>query len=181
MKLNENNLLGAVNELREKGYQDNYEVRDEHLICTNTNKKVAVDEFDVENGFQFEISENAVDSQFLFTINDKKSEKKGLLIDLMGEHYYDDSMISKKLNIPIDTYVCDDPVPMKYGMRKVFKEEFNANPDNFELRQGYSNMPACPFGNTFKALGYDKTKKEYVWLVTSIIKDERLNKNEFTK
>ena len=58
MKLNENNLLGAVNELREKGYQDNYEVRDEHLICTNTNKKVAVDEFDVENGFQFEISEN---------------------------------------------------------------------------------------------------------------------------
>ena len=90
-------------------------------------------------------------------------------------------MISKKLNIPIDTYVCDDPVPMKYGMRKVFKEEFNANPDNFELRQGYSNMPACPFGNSFKALGYDKTKKEYVWLVTSIIKDERLNKNEFTK
>jgi hypothetical protein len=42
-------------------------------------------------------------------------------------------------------------------------------------------MPACPFGNSFKALGYDKTKKEYVWLVTSIIKDERLNKNEFTK
>jgi hypothetical protein len=40
-------------------------------------------------------------------------------------------------------------------------------------------MPACPFGNSFKALGYDRISKEYVWLVTSIIKDKRLERVTF--
>ncbi|MFK7031017.1 hypothetical protein [Flavobacterium oreochromis] len=181
MKLNENNLLGAVKELQEKGYQNNYEIQDQHLICTNTNKKLVSDEFKVENGYQFEITENAIDSQYLFTINDLNTGQKGLLIDLMGENYYNNSTISKKLNIPLEIYICHDELPIKYGMRKIFKEEFNNNPDYFELRKGYNDMPACPFGNSFKALGYDKIKKEYVWLVTSIIKDKRLKINEYTK
>ena len=32
-------------------------------------------------------------------------------------------------------------------------------------------MPACPFGNSFKALGYDKTKKEYVNLQDVLVGD----------
>jgi hypothetical protein len=38
MKLNENNLLGAVTELRAKGYEDDYIVDRNNLICTNSNK-----------------------------------------------------------------------------------------------------------------------------------------------
>ena len=42
-------------------------------------------------------------------------------------------------------------------------------------------MPACPFGNSFKALVFDKEKREYVWMVTSIIKDDRLKKVVYAK
>ena len=94
MKLNENNLLGAVTELRAKGYEDDYIVDRNNLICTNSNKCLAHNDFDVENAFQFEITENAIDSQFLFTIKDKQTQNKGLLIDLMGSYYYDDTLIS---------------------------------------------------------------------------------------
>ena len=179
MKLNENNLLDAVNELRSKGYDDDYLVNDNTLICTNSNKCLNHNEFEVEDAFQFEITENAVDSQYLFTIKDKQTEKKGLLIDLMGMHYYDDTIISEKLNIPLEMYICEHKSPMKYGMPKILKDFYNTNPDRFELRIGFPDMPACPFGNSFKALGFDKEKKEYVWLVTSIIKDERLKKVTF--
>lgn len=177
MKLNENNLLGAVNELRAKGYSDNYDVHNDQLICTNTNKFLSSDEFEIENAYQFEITENAVDSQFLFTIKDNETNDKGLLIDLMGTHYYDETLISNKLNVPMDTYICEDNAPKKYGMAKVYKEVFNEDPARYELREGFNNMPACPFGNSFKALGYDKKNKEYVWFVTSILKDDRLNRN----
>ena len=179
MKLNENNLLGAVNELRAKGYEDDYIVDENNLICTNSNKCLTVNDFEVEDAFQFEITENAIDSQFLFTIKDKQTQNKGLLIDLMGSHYYDDTLISEKLKVPTDMYVCEDNSPMKYGMPKIFKDIFNQNPERFELRIGHLDMPACPFGNSFKALGYDRISKEYVWLVTSIIKDKRLERVTF--
>ena len=35
--------------------------------------------------------------------------------------------------------------------------------------------------NSFKALGFDKEKREYVWMVTSIIKDDRLKKVVYAK
>ncbi len=76
----------------------------------------------------------------------------------------------------MDMYVCEDSSPMKYGMPKIYKDIFNQNPERFELRIDYPDMPACPFGNSFKALGFDKEKREYVWMVTSIIKDDRLKK-----
>lgn len=179
MKLNENNLLGAVSELRAKGYNDDYIVEANTLINTNTNVYLASDDFEIENAFQFEITENAVDSQYLFTIKNKQTGSKGLLIDLMGTHYHETTAISEKLKTSVDKYVCEDTSPMKYGMPKIFKDVFNQNPERYELRIGYADMPACPFGNSFKALGFDKEKKEYVWLVTSIIKDDRLKRVNF--
>lgn len=65
MKLQENNLLGAVNELRTKGYQDDFKIKDNHIYSTKSGKILNVDDFEIENGFQFEIKENAVDSQYL--------------------------------------------------------------------------------------------------------------------
>jgi hypothetical protein len=62
----------------------------------------------------------------------------------------------------------------KYGVRKVFKEEFNAAPKRYVLRKGFPDFPKCPFGQEFTMLGYDTQSHEYVWLVTSIIRDSRL-------
>ena len=89
--------------------------------------------------------------------------------------------ISEKLKVPMDMYVCEDSSPMKYGMPKIYKDIFNQNPERFELRIDYPDMPACPFGNSFKALGNKKEKREYIWMVTSIIKDDRLKKVVYAK
>ena len=73
MKLNENNLLGAVNELRAKGYNDNYIVEENNIINISSNVYLNSDDFEIENAFQFEITENEADTQFLFIIKNKQT------------------------------------------------------------------------------------------------------------
>ena len=176
MKLNENNLLGAVNELRAIGYEDDFKIKGNHIISTKSGKILNVDDFEIENGFQFEIEENAVDSQYLFTIVEQATGNKGLLIDLMGIEFFGDKPVNKKLYVPMDTYVGEAEPVYKYGVRKVLKPEFNIEPERYELREDFPNFPYCPFNNRFTILGFDKINQEYVWLVTSILRDKRLKK-----
>lgn len=176
MKLKENNLLGAVNELKTKGYEDDYKIKDNHIISTKSGKILNVDDFEIENGFQFEIKENGVDSQYLFTIVEQSTGNKGLLIDLMGLEFFGDKPVNKKLQVPMDTYVYEAEPVYKYGVRKVLKAEFNIEPERYELREDFPNFPSCPFDNSFTILGFDKKNQEYVWLVTSILQDKRLKK-----
>ncbi len=63
---------------------------------------------------------------------------------------------------------------LRYGVRKVRKPEFNADPERYVLRIGFPDFPDCPFGQGFTMLGYDTARQEYVWLVTKIIRDDRL-------
>jgi hypothetical protein len=176
MKLKENNLSGAVNELRAKGYEDDFKIKENHIISTKSGKILQVQDFEIETGFQFEIEENAVDSQYLFTIIEQATGNKGLLIDLMGTEYFGDKPVNKKLQVPMDIYVCEAEPVYKYGVRKVLKEEFNTQPDRYELREDFPDFPNCPFDNHFTILGFDKKNQEYVWLVTSILRDKRLKK-----
>lgn len=176
MKLTENNLLGAVNELRTKGYEDDFIVKDNHIFSTKSGKILNVDDFTIENGFQFEIKENAVDSQYLFTIVEQATGNKGLLIDMMGMEFFGDKPVNKKLQVPMDIYVGEAEPVYKYGVRKVLKPEFNAEPERYELREDFPDFPPCPFDHGFNILGFDIENQEYVWLVTSILRDKRLKK-----
>lgn len=175
MNLNESNLLGAVNELKTKGYNEEYIPVDGHIDCAVSGKKLMPDDIEIEQGFQFDITENTNDSQFLFAVKERKTGTKGLLIDLLGEYKFGSSDFSKMLNIPLDNYYYNDKEDRKYGLTKIFKEKFYEDPSRYEFRIGYPDFPACPFGNSYQALGFDRENNEYVWLVTSIIKDKRLN------
>jgi hypothetical protein len=64
--------------------------------------------------------------------------------------------------------------PSKHGLRKVYKSEFHSDPERYVLREGFPDFPPCPFGQSFSILGFDTAEQEYVWLVTSIIRDPRL-------
>ena len=68
----------------------------------------------------------------------------------------------------------DEDVPSKHGLRKVYKAEFDREPERYVLREGFPTFPACPFGGAFSILGFDTAEQTYVWLVTSIIQDPRL-------
>lgn len=76
----------------------------------------------------------------------------------------------------MDIYVSEAEPVYKYGVRKVLKAEFNIEPGRYELREEFPDFPYCPFDNRFTILGFDKKNQEYVWLVTSILRDKRLKK-----
>lgn len=67
-------------------------------------------------------------------------------------------------------------VDPKSGLRKVFKAAFDAEPERYELRANDAAVPACPYGNRYAWIGYDRRRNEYVRLVKSILKDNRLKK-----
>ena len=69
--------------------------------------------------------------------------------------------------------------PTKYGVPKVLKSEFNEDPDRYVLRKGFPDFPECPPGESFPMLGYDTRDGRYVWLVSSILKDERLRTENY--
>lgn len=179
MTLTENDLLGVVTKLRNEGYTDTLHFEGGKIYSTEMNNYVAEKNIKVEKGYRFDITENAVDTQLLFIVSHSDKEKKGLIIDLLGTHYYSNEPISKILQVPMETYVSDDESEFKYGLKKIYKEVFNKNPERFELRIDYPDFPSCPFGFGYKALGWDNEKQKYVWLVTSIIKDEKLKVKRF--
>lgn len=179
MTLTENDLLGVVNKLRNEGYTDTLHIESGKIYSTEMGSFLTENNIKVEKGYCFEITENAVDTQLLFIVAHSDKEKKGLIIDLLGTHYYGDEPISKILQVPLESYVSKDESEFKYGLKKIYKETFNKKPERFELRVDYPDFPACPFGFGYKALGWDKEKQEYVWLVTSIIKDDKLKVKRF--
>jgi hypothetical protein len=41
----------------------------------------------------------------------------------------------------------------RYGLRKVFKEEFDEDPERFVMPIGFPDFPPCPFGQSSRCSG----------------------------
>lgn len=65
-------------------------------------------------------------------------------------------------------------MPSRYGLRKIYKSEFAQDTERFVLRIDLSDFPPCPFGHSFSVLRFDTAEQQYVWLVTSIMRDSIL-------
>ena len=182
MALNENDLVKAVYELRLKGYADNFIIKDNLIYSIGMNHGFKEDDVIIEGAYQFDISEEAFDTQNVFAVFIPKHELRGLLIDLLGMYFYrGDQSISKILrNVPLVTYIFDDEAPyIKYGLKKITQSEFDADSNRYVLRIGFPDFPECPVGTAFSMLGFDKQTQQYVWLATSILKDSRLKRVEY--
>src|SRR5690348_8729105 len=182
MPLNENDLVKVVDELRLKGYSDNFVIKDNLIFSTGLNQGFEEKDVFVEGAYQFDISEEAFDTQNLFAIFIPKYELRGLMIDLLGMYLYmEDKTVSRILrSAPLVTYTFDDDEPyIKYGLKKVSPSEFASNSTRYVLRIGFPDFPECPVGAAFSMLGFDEQTQDYVWLVTSILKDSRLKKVEY--
>jgi len=173
MKLTENNLLGVVNEWRAKGFTDDFILEGKTIKSTKTGKSYSSGDFKITHAYRFDVTENALDTQNLYVV--KTIDSNGLLIDLLARYLHDEHglIAGKTEDVHVGMHI-DEDQPTKYGMEKIYKARFEENPDRYELRIGFPDFPPCPFGNFFSMLGFDKTDKKYVWLVTSILRDKRL-------
>lgn len=184
MALNENDLVKVVDELRLKGYTDNFIIQDNLVFSTNMNQGFVEDEVIIEGAYQFDISEDAFDTQNLFAVFIPKYQLRGLIIDLLGMYFYlEDQPITKILrDAPLVSYVFNSQYPdMKYGLKKITPSEFNADSNRYVLRIGFPDFPECPAGTAFTMLGFDKQTQQYVWLATSILKKGQVKRIEFNE
>lgn len=59
----------------------------------------------------------------------------------------------------------------KYVLDIITAEIFDHCQDRYEIRKGnLPNAPLCPFGNTFKWIGFDKKEMKYVRFTKSVFK-----------
>lgn len=171
-------VMEAVSQLVSQGYEREFRIKDGHLYDLALNSVLDPKEVDVDTALRLASGPEAEDASNIYAITDRKSHNKGLLIDAFD--IFDEICnrgLADRLTGGRDIQLADDNnVPSRYGLRKVYKGEFDSDPERYVLRIDYLDFPECPFGESFSMLGFDTAEQSYVWLVTSILRDSRLNR-----
>jgi hypothetical protein len=178
MNLAATDMVEAVSDLLKHGYDHEYRIRDGQLYDLTANKPVATQDIHVDLALRFESAPDVVDGSNIYAIADRSTGGKGLLIDAFDALDRECSReLYERLSANRPTrHDNEGEIPSRYGLRKIFKEEFDGDPERFILRIGFPDFPPCPFGQAFSMLGFDIAEQSYVWLVTSILRDSRLER-----
>jgi len=177
-------LLDILEEVQKDGYTEEMRFHKNHVHLHAISKDVVIEanDFEVDKAYRFEGSLSEEDVSELYAITSNKHGFKGFLIDELDEYRRlpDHPLVEKLTAVEKTTHIYDDSdQELKFGVPKVYKIKFEEDPERYELRKGFPDFPSCPYGNSFSMLGYDKKENRYVWLVSSIIKDDRLEMNEY--
>jgi len=169
-------VLEAVQSFVAKGYDREYRVKDGNLLDLESGSTIDPCTIRVDAALRLESGNDAEDASNVYAITDPATQHKGLLIDafdVFDEICHGD--LSERLMAHRRTAPAGDKdVPSKHGLRKVFKADFESDPERYVLREGFPDFPPYPWGGAFSILGFDTSEQSYVWLVTSILKDSRL-------
>jgi hypothetical protein len=178
MRLEVTDVVEAVSQLINKGYDHEYRIKDGHLFDLALNSSLDPSDIHVDTALRLESGPDAGDASNIYAISDQKTHHKGLLIDAFDilDEICNRELTERLLENRRTDLIEDSGVPSRYGLRKVYKNEFDLDPERYVLRIGYPDFPECPFGESFSVLGFDTAEQTYVWLVTSILRDARLNR-----
>ncbi len=77
-------LSGKMNELREQGYTEDFNLQQQCLECRNGEFKVFADEFVVDSFYRFEGDSNPSDASILYAISSDKYQLKGVMVNGYG-------------------------------------------------------------------------------------------------
>lgn len=169
-------FVEAVKSFVAKGYDREYRVRDGHLFDLGRGTALEACLLSVDAAWRLETGSDGEDASNVYAITDPATGHKGLLIDAFDvfDEICDKDLSEHLLAHRETAQAADQDVPMKYGLRKIYKAEFDRDPTRYVLREGFPDVPPCPFGEVFSILGFDTAEQSYVWLVTSIMRDSRL-------
>ncbi len=181
--MDNNTLLEVLEDLKNRGYTEEFRLHKNptHLHAISKDIILEPKDFTVTEAYRFEGSGSEEDVSEIYAIDSPANNLKGFLVDELDEfRKLPDHPTIEKLQIEKTVLVYDDSnEEQKYGVPKVYKSKYNENPERYELRKNFPDFPPCPFGNSFSMLGYDKQENRYVWLVSSIIKDDQLSINDY--
>lgn len=178
MRLKVADVVEAVSQLESQGYTREFRIKGGGLFDLARNSALSPEDIHVDTAFRLVSGRDGEDASNIYAITDLKSRTKGLLVDAFD--IFDeicDRGLAERLTEKRGTELLEgDDVPSRYGLRKVYKREFENDPERYVLRIDYPDFPECPFGESFSVLGFDTAEQSYVWLVTSILRDSRLNR-----
>lgn len=90
------NLIDAINGLKEQGYTEDFTLSANCLECGENKLKVLHDEFVIDKYFRFEdLDSSANSSSILYAISSDKHQVKGILINAYG--IYSDKLTNEML------------------------------------------------------------------------------------
>lgn len=77
-------LSGTLNDLRNEGYSEDFNLRQNCLECRDGQFKVFADEFKIDKFFRFEGQSDPDDQAILYAISSDKHKIKGVLVNAYG-------------------------------------------------------------------------------------------------
>lgn len=179
MKIDARDAVAALSELSEMGFTHDFRIQDGKLVDVSTGLSVDPSTVTVLTKLRFETEAGSGDASNIYALDVENGLSRGFLVDALdieGDGA-PQSLIDKLRAGPVASKdEGSEAEDLRYGVRKVRKAEFNADPARYVLRVGYPDFPPCPFGQGFTMLGYDTAAAEYVWLATKVIKDDRLQR-----
>ncbi|RSC93479.1 phosphoribosylpyrophosphate synthetase [Tenacibaculum singaporense] len=91
------NLVEGINELKNQGYVEDFNLKQNCLECRNGEYKVFHNEFEIDKFFRFEGDSSPDDSSILYAISSDKYNLKGVLVNSYGIYSEDitDEMLDK--------------------------------------------------------------------------------------
>jgi hypothetical protein len=81
---NYENLVDALNGLKELNYIENFNLKQNCIECRNSEYIIFHNEFVIDNYFRFEGDSNPEDQSILYAISSEKYNLKGVLINSYG-------------------------------------------------------------------------------------------------
>lgn len=92
---NQYTLVETINDLRSKGYNEDFNLRQNCLECRNGHFKIFHDEFHIDQTFRFDVDTDPADQSILYAISSDKYNLKGVLVN--GYGIYSDEVSNEML------------------------------------------------------------------------------------
>lgn len=184
MKLDATDAVAAMNELVALGFTHDFRFREGALYDLRSDQPLDPAAVNLVAVFRFEADPGADDASNVFALSVDGGQRKGFLVDafdLRGESA--SAALAGLLGATPDHTRShgSGASELRYGLRKVRKADFDADPERYVLRLDFPDFPPCPFGQGFAMLGFDTAQQEYVWLATRILRDERLRRIPYSE
>ena len=84
MKKDYTTLSEAMNDLRKEGYTEDFNLRNDHIDCSDGRYKMKHDEFKIDSFYRFEGETDPSDESILYAISSEKYHLKGVLVNGYG-------------------------------------------------------------------------------------------------
>jgi len=84
MKESYGTLSETMNGLKTEGYDMDFNIKDECIVCHQNNTKLSPDDFEIDKVYRFEGESNPDDEAVLYALSSPKFGVKGLLVNGYG-------------------------------------------------------------------------------------------------